>query len=145
MGTATDALEQLVRRMGDQPGAMAMSVVDELGESWGPKGDPTWVEGLVPGYGDHEPEVDYLFALYQKPRIYAWARLRGDSGDPPAHMRMILRVITKPPDHVLAVPFAALRVKRQLQLAFGRVARAASQSTKPGASALSHTIARDKR
>jgi hypothetical protein len=78
---------------------MAMSVVDELGESWGPTGDPTWIEGLVPGYGDHEPEIDYMVAPYRRPRIYAWARLRGDSGDKPAHIRMILGVMKKPSDH----------------------------------------------
>jgi hypothetical protein len=127
MSNATAVLEQLIQRMGDgsgpvervigqwsaedvplaaaalpkgAPWAMAMSVVEELGESWGATGDPTWVDGLVPERGSEDgPEMDYMFALYRRPRIYAYARLRGDCGDPPGHMRMILGVIRKPADH----------------------------------------------
>jgi hypothetical protein len=79
---------------------MAMSVVEELGQSWGATGDPTWVDGLVPERGSEDgPEMDYMLALYRRPRIYAYARLRGDGGDPPGQMRMILGVIRKPADH----------------------------------------------
>jgi hypothetical protein len=125
MGWATDVLERLIQRMGSEPGpveevvgewtgpevevaassgrgaprAMAMSVVDELGKTWGPTGDPSWVDKLVPGLDDDGAEMDYMFALYHRPRIYAYARLRGDSGHPPAFMRMILGVIRKPPTH----------------------------------------------
>jgi len=124
---ATEILERLISRLGDESGPlehfvaewtgpdvvlaaksidggapreMAMSVVDELGESWGPTGDPTWVEGVVPGFGDDDgAELDYMLALYRRPRIYAYARLRGDAGDPPSKMRLILGVVRKPPDH----------------------------------------------
>jgi hypothetical protein len=127
MSHATDVLERLIGQMGEQAGpveevigewrgpevalaatstsegaprALAASVVKELGATWGATGDPAWVEGLVPGHGEDEgPELDYMFALYRRPRIYAYARLRGDSGDPPESMRMILGVIRKPQDH----------------------------------------------
>ncbi len=63
-------------------------------------GDPTWVDGLVPGRGsDTTPEQDYMFSLYRRSRIYAYARLRGDAADPPTRMQLILGVIRKPPDH----------------------------------------------
>ena len=127
MGNATDVLERLIRQMGDhagpveevigewtgrdvalaatsvsegEPRELAICVVEELGATWGATGDPTWVKGLVPGHGEDEgPEMDYMFALYRRPRIYAYARLRGDAGDPPAWMRMTLGVIRKPTDH----------------------------------------------
>jgi hypothetical protein len=125
LGKATDVLERLIRRMRDQSGpveevigqwtgpevevaaasglgarrVMAMAVVEELGSSWGASGDPTWVDGLVPGRDDDGREVDYMFALYRRPQVYAYARLRGDSGDPPTFMRMILGVLRKPQDH----------------------------------------------
>src|SRR5262245_30664591 len=82
------------------PRVFSMSVTEELGETWGPTGDPSWVEGVVPGRDDDDDtEVDYMFALYRRPRIYAYARLRGDTGDPPSRMRMILGVVRKPANH----------------------------------------------
>ena len=62
MGTATDALEQLVRRIWDQPGP-----IEQVIGEW--NGLEVGASVPVPGYGDHEPEVDYLFALYRKSRI----------------------------------------------------------------------------
>ena len=125
MTSATETLERLIRRMGEQAGpveevigewtgpevavaassgndgvprAAALSVVEELGRSWGATGDPAWVDGLVPGRPDGDsPEVDFMFALYRRPRIYAYARLRGD--DAPTKMRLVLGVIRKPQDH----------------------------------------------
>ena len=127
MRNATEVLEELIRQMGDgqgpierivgewhgpevevaaasmedgEPRRHAMAVVDELGESWGATGDPTWVEGLLPEpVKEDRPELDFMFALYHRPRIYAYARLRGDDGDPPRSMRMILGVLRKPADH----------------------------------------------
>ena len=127
MTSATDVLEQLIGQMADgqgpiervigewhgpeveiaassisdgEPRRHAMSVVDELGESWGATGDPTWVDGIVPERGGQDgAELDYMFSLYRRPRIYAYARLRGDAGDPPRKMRLILGVVRKPPDH----------------------------------------------
>ena len=126
MRTATEVLEGLIHRMGEASGpveevigewsgqdvelavvsaskgaprVMANSVVAELGETWGNTGDPTWVDGLVPGRDDlAAPEQDFMFALYRRPRIYAYARLRGDA-DPPTRLQMILGVIRKPPEH----------------------------------------------
>jgi hypothetical protein len=128
MGNATDVLERLIAQMGDgtgpceqvigewtgpevaqaaasveegAPRESAMAVVEELGDTWGATGDPTWAHGLVPGHGDDDgPETDYMFALYRRPRIYAYARLRGDSGYPPEWMRLIVGVVRKPADHV---------------------------------------------
>jgi len=122
---ATDALERLIRRMGNEAGPIeelvaewsgpevllaassghegaprvaALSVVAEPCGTWGATGDPAWVDGLVPDRPhDDSRERDYMFALYRRPRIYAYARLRGD--DPPTRMRMVLGVIRKPDDH----------------------------------------------
>ncbi len=102
MSSATAVLEQLIDRMGDgsgpvervigqwngdevplaaasalkgTPWLMATAVVEELGKSWGATGDPTWVDGLVPDRGSEDgPELDYMFALYRRPRIYAYPR-----------------------------------------------------------------------
>jgi hypothetical protein len=80
--------------------AFAAAVIEELGDTWGPTGDPSWVEGIVPGRDDDDDsELDYMFALYRRPRVYAYARLRGDTRDPPSGMRMILGVVRKPADH----------------------------------------------
>src|SRR5688500_6680966 len=81
MSHATDVLERLIGQMGEEAGpveevigewtgpevalaatsasegaprVVAMSVVEELGATWGATGDPTWVEGLVPGHGEDE-------------------------------------------------------------------------------------------
>jgi hypothetical protein len=131
MARTTDLLEELIRRLGDDSGPVervigewtgpevglaadsvtgsaprdfALSVVEELGKTWGATGDPTWVNGLVPGHGVEQPtgdesEIDYMFSLYRRPRIYAYARLRGDSRHPPNQMRLILGVMKKPEDH----------------------------------------------
>jgi hypothetical protein len=77
-----------------------MSVIEELGGTWGATGDPSWVEGVVPGRDDDDDtELDYMFALYRRPQVYAYARLRGDACEPPSHMRMILGVVRKPAGH----------------------------------------------
>jgi len=112
MGEASGPVEEVIGEWSGQdvelavvsaskgaPRVMANSVVAELGETWGNTGDPTWVDGLVPGRDDlAAPEQDFMFALYRRPRIYAYARLRGDA-DPPTRLQMILGVIRKPPEH----------------------------------------------
>jgi hypothetical protein len=82
------------------PRVLAMSVIEELGRTWGATGDPSWVEGVVPGRdNDDDTELDYMFALYRRPRVYAYARLRGDTREPPSHVRMVLGVVRKLADH----------------------------------------------
>jgi hypothetical protein len=76
-------------------------VIQELAETWGPTGDPSWVDGLVPGRPDDDkaPEGDFMFGLYRRPGIYAYARLRGQPRESPSSMRLIVGVLRKPPDH----------------------------------------------
>lgn len=125
--TATEVLDQLIGELGDQSGPIervvaewrgadaaaatisteqgpvretALKVIEELGDTWGPTGDPTWVDGLVPGRPDdyEKPEMDFMFALYRRPGIFSYVRLRGENNDKPGHMRLILGVIRMPAD-----------------------------------------------
>ena len=43
--------------------------------------------------------MDFMFALYRRPAVYAYVRLRGEDSDSPAFMRLVLGVLRKPVDH----------------------------------------------
>ena len=125
---ATAILESLIGQLGDQGGPIeqvvaewrgaevapslgsilqgaprerSMELIEELGDTWGPTGDPTWVDGLIPGRPDEGggPETDFMFGLYRRPGIYAYARLRGSSDEANPSMRLVLGVLRKPADH----------------------------------------------
>lgn len=125
---ATAILESLIGQLGDQKGPIeqvvaewqgaevlpslasiihgaarerAMEVIEELGDTWGPTGDPTWVDGLVPGRPEESdgPETDFMFGLYRRPGIYAYARLRGHSDVASPSLRLVLGVLRKPAGH----------------------------------------------
>lgn len=125
---ATAVLEELIKELGDRPGPVeriigewrgadaaealgsidrgvvrqtALEVVEELGKTWGATGDPSWVDGFVPGRPDDHAtrETDYMFSLYRRAGIYAYARLRGEDSDSPSSVGLVLGVLRKPADH----------------------------------------------
>jgi len=79
-------------------GQRAAEMIDDLDESWGPNGDPSWVDGLVEGRPDdgHGLETDFVFGLYHRPGFFAFVRLRGDNDVIPRHVRLILGVVRMP-------------------------------------------------
>ena len=76
----------------------AGAVLAELHETWGAPGDPTWVDGLIPGRptDDHEREEDFLFALFRRPGVCTYPRLRGERSSSPMHVRLILGAVRGP-------------------------------------------------
>jgi hypothetical protein len=44
-------------------------------------------------FGYAAGDKDYMFALYLRDGVFAYARLRGQTTDKPAHMRLILGVL----------------------------------------------------
>ena len=117
---ATEAIEELISQLGDQPGplervlaewegpevsesvgsihrgaprALSSAVIEELHASWGPTGDPGWVDDLIPTPRDDEREQDFMFALYRRSGVFAYARLSGQPANNPARMKLVVGVV----------------------------------------------------
>lgn len=80
------------------PRERAFEVIEELGRTWGATGDPSWVDGLVAGWPNvrDSGEIDYMFSLYRRPGVYAYARLRGDASEVVSYMKLVLGVVRMP-------------------------------------------------
>ena len=85
-----DVQESLASIERGGPRVFSLAVIEELAASWGPTGDPTWVEDLIPRRGDDE---DFMFSLYHRPGFFAYARLSGEPADESTRMKLIVGVV----------------------------------------------------
>ena len=119
-GSATAAMDELVRQLGagagpcervievfrgpisgtgtgDSPEARpihqrAVRAIDELRTSWGPTADPDWVADLLPDRREHNDstEFDALFALFRRPGIWGYVRVRALTAETAHNTQLIL-------------------------------------------------------
>ena len=91
-GSAANAVATLGH---SEPQHRASAVASELRQVWGLTGDPSWVDGVVPGRpsDDDELEHDVFFALFRRPDVFAYVRLRTDSHSTPTYTRLILGAV----------------------------------------------------
>jgi hypothetical protein len=72
------------------------SIIQELRGSWGPTADPHWVNGIIPGRPPDgmQKEFDCLFALFHRPGIWGYVRLRApeDQCGDDAYLKLVLGV-----------------------------------------------------
>jgi hypothetical protein len=79
----------------------ASSFIEELRRSWGPTADPSLANEVVPGRGK-EPllglEEDCLFALFRRPGILGYIRLRALREEKPeaVYLKLVLGVARNP-------------------------------------------------
>src|SRR6266478_4711170 len=74
----------------------AHAIIQELRESWGPTADPYWVNGIVPGRGveREQTEFDCFFALFHRPGVWGYVRIRALETTAPedGYLRLVLGV-----------------------------------------------------
>jgi hypothetical protein len=84
----------------------AEDAVQELRETWGPTADPRWVDDILPDRGQHpnESEFDCYFALFHRPGIWGYIRMRAPETETPenGYLRLIFGVVRKRPDNAAA-------------------------------------------
>src|ERR1043166_6863182 len=58
--------------------ARADALIEELREAWGPTADPNWADDVIPGRHARasDQEEDCLFALFRRPGIWGYVRMR---------------------------------------------------------------------
>ena len=87
---------------GDSPEARpihqrADRAIDELRTVWGPTADPQWVADLLPDRreDDDSTEFDALFALFRRPGIWGYVRVRALTAETThnAQLRLIFGVV----------------------------------------------------
>lgn len=74
----------------------ANNAVEELRGTWGPTADPSWAESDIPGrqYDERDPEEDCFFALFRRPGVWGYVRMRAlrDERAETACLKLILGV-----------------------------------------------------
>ncbi len=74
----------------------ADKAVEELRSTWGPTADPSWAEGDIPGrrYDERDSEEDCFFALFRRPGVWGYVRMRALRHETPetACLKLILGV-----------------------------------------------------
>jgi hypothetical protein len=119
--SATQVMDELIRELADGSGPRerviqeyfgsiehparcdgihetADAAVQELRCSWGPTATPDWVDGIVPGRGQHasESEFDCYFAVFHRDGFWGYVRMRAPrETDTPedAYLRLLLGVV----------------------------------------------------
>ncbi len=75
----------------------ADAAVQELRHTWSPTADPHWVDGIVPGRGQHQSdsEFDCYFALFRRLGFWGYVRVRVPETDTPqtAYKRLVFGVV----------------------------------------------------
>jgi hypothetical protein len=79
----------------------ADAAIAELRKCWGPAADPSMADGVVPGRGEYPspgPEVDCLFALFRRPGLWGYVRMRALADETPetAYLKLVLGVTRVP-------------------------------------------------
>jgi hypothetical protein len=75
----------------------ADAVIAELRKCWGPTADPSLADDVVPDRGEYPspgPEEDCLFALFRRPGLWGYIRMRASTNETPetGYLKLVLGV-----------------------------------------------------